>query len=138
MPSNLEIKARVPGPAALEKKGADNPCLTCGACCAHFRVSFYWAEADDATPGGVPAALTEKLDDARAVMKDTNRPHPWCVALEGEVGRRVACAIYDRRPKVCRDLPSSWSEGRAEEKCDRARHAWGLPPLPSPRSESWK
>ncbi|MBE0930280.1 YkgJ family cysteine cluster protein, partial [Escherichia coli] len=19
----------------------DNPCLTCGACCAHFRVSFY-------------------------------------------------------------------------------------------------
>ena len=24
-----------------------NPCVTCGACCAHFRVSFYWAEADD-------------------------------------------------------------------------------------------
>ncbi|MEG6657786.1 YkgJ family cysteine cluster protein, partial [Pseudomonas aeruginosa] len=22
----------------------DNPCLTCGACCAHFRVSFYWGE----------------------------------------------------------------------------------------------
>ncbi|EEX7666747.1 YkgJ family cysteine cluster protein, partial [Escherichia coli] len=23
-----------------------NPCMTCGACCAFFRVSFYWAEAD--------------------------------------------------------------------------------------------
>ncbi|OZZ73507.1 zinc/iron-chelating domain-containing protein, partial [Klebsiella pneumoniae] len=22
-----------------------NPCMTCGACCAYFRVSFYWAEA---------------------------------------------------------------------------------------------
>ncbi|THB82127.1 YkgJ family cysteine cluster protein, partial [Pantoea allii] len=21
-----------------------NPCVSCGACCAHFRVSFYWAE----------------------------------------------------------------------------------------------
>ncbi|MDX1269447.1 MAG: YkgJ family cysteine cluster protein, partial [Oceanisphaera sp.] len=21
-----------------------NPCLTCGACCAFFRVSFYWGE----------------------------------------------------------------------------------------------
>ncbi|HCB0868544.1 TPA: YkgJ family cysteine cluster protein, partial [Klebsiella pneumoniae] len=20
-----------------------NPCMTCGACCAYFRVSFYWA-----------------------------------------------------------------------------------------------
>ncbi|HBP8873638.1 TPA: YkgJ family cysteine cluster protein, partial [Escherichia coli] len=25
-----------------------NPCMRCGACCAFFRVSFYWAEADDA------------------------------------------------------------------------------------------
>ncbi|MGN2398423.1 YkgJ family cysteine cluster protein, partial [Klebsiella quasipneumoniae] len=37
-----------------------NPCMTCGACCAYFRVSFYWAEADDAG-GLVPAALTEPL-----------------------------------------------------------------------------
>ena len=25
-----------------------NPCMTCGACCIFFRVSFYWSEADDA------------------------------------------------------------------------------------------
>ena len=37
-----------------------NPCMTCGACCAYFRVSFYWAEADDAG-GPVPSALTEPL-----------------------------------------------------------------------------
>ncbi|WP_374212354.1 YkgJ family cysteine cluster protein [Thiothrix subterranea] len=25
-----------------------NPCMTCGACCASFRVSFYWGETDAA------------------------------------------------------------------------------------------
>ncbi|EKJ0223351.1 YkgJ family cysteine cluster protein, partial [Escherichia coli] len=25
-----------------------NPCMACGACCAFFRVSFYWAKVDDA------------------------------------------------------------------------------------------
>ncbi|ENO4720751.1 YkgJ family cysteine cluster protein, partial [Escherichia coli] len=37
-----------------------NPCMTCGACCAFFRVSFYWAEADDAG-GNVPVSLTEQI-----------------------------------------------------------------------------
>lgn len=37
-----------------------NPCMTCGACCAYFRVSFYWAEGDDAS-GRVPASLTESI-----------------------------------------------------------------------------
>ncbi|ENJ4382725.1 YkgJ family cysteine cluster protein, partial [Salmonella enterica] len=37
-----------------------NPCMTCGACCAYFRVSFYWAEGDDAS-GRVPASLTEPV-----------------------------------------------------------------------------
>ena len=104
----------------------DNPCLTCGAC---YRVSFYWAETDTATDRGVPADMTEKLNAFRAVMKGTNRPDPRCVALEGEVGVRVRCAIYDRRPQPCRDLPFSGYAGVPEEKCERARAAWGLPPL---------
>lgn len=37
-----------------------NPCMTCGACCAYFRVSFYWAEASDGG-GTVPVHLTEPL-----------------------------------------------------------------------------
>jgi uncharacterized protein len=109
-----------------------NPCLTCGACCCYFRVSFYWGETDGAVPGGVPAELTEKLDDFRAVMKGTNRPNPRCAALQGDVGDRIACAVYPRRPQVCRDIPFSWAEGYAEEKCDKARIAWGLPPLEKP------
>jgi len=108
---------------------SDNPCLSCGACCAHYRVSFYWAEADDVTPGGVPAELTEKLGGVRLVMKGTNRSDPRCAALTGELGRRVDCAIYPERPQACRDLHASWSDGRVDEKCDKARMTLGLAPL---------
>jgi uncharacterized protein len=63
-----------------------NPCQTCGACCAGFRVSFYWGEVDD-TPGGiVPSHLTEKISPHLSCMKGTSSKPVRCVALEGEVG----------------------------------------------------
>jgi Fe-S-cluster containining protein len=112
-----------------------NPCLTCGACCAHYRVSFYWAEADDATPNGVPAALTEQLTPFRRVMKGTNCPTPRCTALEGRVGESVSCSIYLRRPQVCRDImPSYWDGVTPSDKCDNARAARGMALL---RPEDW-
>jgi hypothetical protein len=105
-----------------------NPCLTCGACCAFYRVSFYWAEADDAH-GPVPAELTEKLDHHRRAMKGTNQPQPRCVALEGEIGSCVRCVVYGHRPSVCHELKVSWEDGTPSDQCDKARRAWGLPPL---------
>ena len=108
---------------------SNNPCLSCGACCAYYRVSFYWAEADDFTCGGVPAEMTERLSGVRLAMKGTNQSNPHCSALIGEIGHRVECAIYPNRPQVCRTLHSSWSAGRADEKCDKARMAVGLAPL---------
>ena len=52
---------------------ASNPCVGCGACCAYYRASFYWAEADNASGGTVPVELTEKLNDFRRVMKGTSQ-----------------------------------------------------------------
>ena len=106
-----------------------NPCRLCGACCAHYRVSFYWGETDDVTPNGVPAALTDDLTPFRRVMKGTNQVPPRCIALCGEIGQRVWCAIYEQRPQVCRDLPASYSDGAVSEHCDKARLAHELPPL---------
>jgi Fe-S-cluster containining protein len=34
------------------------PCLSCGACCKSYRVSFYWAEALEL---GLPDAMTEQV-----------------------------------------------------------------------------
>src|SRR5690606_40667371 len=34
-----------------------HPCLACGACCAHFRISFHWSEAEPGLGGTVPIEL---------------------------------------------------------------------------------
>lgn len=111
-----------------------NPCLGCGACCAHFRASFYWAEADDVSAGGVPAELTEKMNDFRRAMKGMSGKDPRCVALAGSVGKDAACSIHDKRSSVCRDFEASWSGGTHNPRCDEARQRWGLRPL---RPEDW-
>lgn len=105
-----------------------NPCITCGACCAHFRVSFYWAEADDAG-GMVPAELTEPLSLLMRNMRGTNTREPRCVALQGKIGGCVSCGIYQQRPSPCREFAMSGEDGVLNEACDRARGRYGLPAL---------
>lgn len=106
-----------------------HPCLSCGACCAHFRVAFHWSEADPATGGITPPALTEAFDPHRVVMRGTQSRTPRCVALHGEVGRQVACTIYAQRPSPCHALVAAWENGLPSPQCDRARLAHGLQPL---------
>lgn len=117
-------------------KPVRTPCLTCGACCAFFRASFYWAESSAGTPGGVPEQLTEKINDFRVQMKGTRGPQPRCIALAGEIGSEVACSIYEQRSSVCRAFPPSLQDGVVNEDCNRARAAHGLPPV-TPRDWSW-
>ena len=111
---------------------AVNPCITCGACCAYFRASFYWAETDASADGTVPAAMTEKLNDFRAVMRGTNQPNPRCIALLGQIGQSVRCSVYELRASVCRDFKMSWEDGVANGRCDKARAVWGLGRLEPP------
>lgn len=100
---------------------AEFDCQQCGACCAYFRVSFYWAEADDAPGGAVPAQLTEAINPLMRCMRGTNSKQPRCIKLEGEVGQRVACGIYEQRSSACRELMPG------DEKCLKARRHHGLP-----------
>lgn len=109
-----------------------NPCVSCGACCAYYRASFYWGEADDAPGGTVPVGLTEKFNDFRRVMRGTSQKDPRCIALVGTIGQAVRCSIYELRSSVCREFPPSWQQGVHNERCDRSRLAWGLPPLVQP------
>ena len=106
-----------------------HPCLTCGACCAHFRVSFHWSEADPEQGGAVPAALTEPLRVHEGVMRGTSQKRPWCVALDAEIGRYSRCTIHDRRPSTCAAVPASLESGERSVQCDKARLAHGLHPL---------
>lgn len=99
---------------------APNPCVTCGACCAAYRVSFYWSEAD---AKGLPEQLTEQVNHFYSCMAGTNRPQPHCQALAGQVGQQVACSVYAQRPETCKEVQVG------DEKCNGARLKYGLPPL---------
>lgn len=106
-----------------------NPCMTCGACCASFRVSFYWGETDAAPTGSVPAHLTEVIAPHHVAMLGTNQAKPHCIALEGVVGECVSCTIYSLRSSTCQEFTASWEHGEHNPTCDRARAKYGLAPL---------
>ena len=114
-----------------ERRGETmHPCMTCGACCATYRVAFHWMETlPEAAGGGVPEALTEPLDAHRLVMAGTKSLPVCCVALAGRIGHRSRCKIYDARPSVCRAVMAAGENGQPSPQCDRARAAHGLAPL---------
>lgn len=105
-----------------------NPCVSCGACCAHFRVQFYWREAnlgDSLHP--VPGHLFEELTPQHRCMKGTaDKHHPKCQGLQGRIGRDASCSIYPLRPSPCRDFKASYEDGQRHERCDQARERHGL------------
>ncbi|MFW9080287.1 YkgJ family cysteine cluster protein [Pseudomonas sp. P2757] len=107
-----------------------SPCLNCGACCSHFRVSFFWGEC--ASSGGtVPDELVTQITPSRVAMNGTDCKSPRCIALEGEVGSEVKCTIYEQRSSPCREFEASWESGEQNTDCDAARARFGLLPLES-------
>ncbi|GGD03510.1 YkgJ family cysteine cluster protein [Halopseudomonas salina] len=107
-----------------------SPCLNCGACCATFRVSFYWGETDATEGGLVPGHLTEQISPHLSCMQGTNQPIPRCTALLGTVGEGVRCNIYEQRSSSCREFAWHGEDGQPNADCQRARARHGLPPLP--------
>ena len=94
----------------------DYQCIGCGACCAAFRVSFYWAEAE-----ALRAELIDKLSPTMACMSGTNQRAPHCAALQGSVGVDAQCSVYALRPSPCRQVQPG------DERCLKARAVHGLP-----------
>jgi Fe-S-cluster containining protein len=112
-----------------------NPCLSCGVCCTHFRVSFYWAEAEAFLGGVVPVDYTEDINDRFKCMKGTNPQNGEprrCIALQGEIGQSIYCSIYENRPNPCRDYPLWMEDGSINPKCQELRALYGLPPVDPP------
>lgn len=108
-----------------------HPCQSCGACCASFRVEFYWREGSKADHDpSVPQELWEEGSSQTRVMKGTNKNHNIrCVALKGRIGAQVACEIYSARSSTCRNFSASYENGYRNPRCDEARAKHGLAPL---------
>ncbi len=96
---------------------AISPCQSCGACCAHYRVSFYWQEA---AQRGLDESLLVQVSPWQVCFRGTEQKPVRCVNLEGEVGACVSCRIYEQRTTPCRSVEVG------DEKCLQARAAYGL------------
>jgi Fe-S-cluster containining protein len=108
----------IAGDNSTEKARWD--CQTCGACCAAFRVSFYWAETDAHPAGHVPQAMTASISPYHVAMLGTQLKPVRCIALCGDVGQSVSCSIYDKRSSTCREFELG------SEDCIKARKINGL------------
>jgi Fe-S-cluster containining protein len=51
-----------------------------------------------------------------------------CVALGGEIGKKVGCTVYEDRPDVCRKYDRVLENGKINPRCAQARKAYGLNP----------
>jgi Fe-S-cluster containining protein len=98
----------------------ESPCTTCGACCASFRVSFYFAEA---IANHLPETAVERINDRYSCMAGTNSEAPRCMALKGEVGESTVCSVYAQRPSPCREVQPG------DSQCLIARAKHGLPAI---------
>lgn len=113
------------------KTSEDNPCLSCGACCQHFRISFYCGETEDHPGGWVPSSKVIKLNPVMACMQGTEMGGGKCVALIGTPGEPgIGCSIYKNRPSPCREYPVWMEDGSPNPDCQRLRQKIGLAPLP--------
>lgn len=99
-----------------------HPCLSCGACCASFRVDFSIYETED-EGGSVPQGLVVPLTSALVRLRGTDHSPTRCAALTGRISQQVACGIYEWRPGPCREFEAG------SDACQRARARHGLPPL---------
>ena len=96
---------------------AENPCLTCGACCAYSENWTRFSTEDDAALDLIPPALVNARASGMRCEGDR------CAALSGKIGVATCCTIYAVRPEVCRTC----MPGDAE--CAMARKKFGLQAL---------
>jgi uncharacterized protein len=99
---------------------SENPCQTCGACCAYSSNWPRFSTEEDAALDLIPVQLINQRGSGMRCDGDR------CAALQGRIGETTSCSIYAVRPEVCRTC----MPGDAE--CAMARKKFALPPLATP------
>lgn len=99
-------------------------CVLCGACCVSpFEGEGYiHVEADEAEllrRLSLPVIDIASAEESLLLLgtRINRQGRRVCQALDGRVGRRVECAIYESRPRLCRQFEAGSPE------CLEARRA---------------
>jgi Fe-S-cluster containining protein len=100
--------------AAQEAELSSAACQSCGACCSFSAEWPRFSLESEADISWIPRAL---VDDARGRMRCNG---DRCAALVGKVGVAASCAIYDRRPDVCKACMPG------DDACRTARQFFGI------------
>ena len=99
-------------------------CQACGACCCNTNENRAERYVDYVEVTGRAAlrrhpALIRKL----TVLNDKGERHmrlrgadQRCVALQGRLGQRVSCTIYELRPAACRTVQPGSRECRRDRR----------------------
>lgn len=109
------------------------PCTICGACCRYFKIEF-----DIDKNSQVPTNMYQKrsslwkLLNLRigniGIMNGTDKFRQGCCeALDGELGKKSICQIYQTKPNHCGDFPVWMPNGEQNPRCIKAREYYGLP-----------
>src|SRR5690606_937692 len=98
-------------------------CVTCGVCCALTLIAPIEKERNE----GLPEFWEIFPDDApdeppilRIMPRDAENGH--CVNLDGEIGKKVGCSVYEDRPSACRDFEAG------SDRCREYRRMYGIEP----------
>lgn len=103
---------------------ADEPipeCNTCGACCAAFVCVD--VEPDNPISSNDHWIVTKQLESGEFTSERFVKRRETdlsCTALDGIVGERVSCRIYENRPLVCRKFEAG------SDRCHAVRRAYGI------------
>lgn len=100
------------------------PCVECGACCNYFKIKF-----DRPSNPQVPwekITFYNPSNLSEVALKGAEKFKGKCSALEGKIGERAICSIYENRPDVCAAFPVWMSNGKQNPRCIKAREFHGL------------
>jgi Fe-S-cluster containining protein len=99
-------------------------CLSCGACCCNTDENRAEKFVDYVeVPARSALARHPRLLRKLTVLNDKGERHmklrgaqQRCVALEGRLGVRVSCTIYELRPGACRTVQPGSRECRRDRR----------------------
>lgn len=112
--------------SGAEPEAAVPDCLRCGACCFGRSARYVAVTGDDHTRlGDAAEALTVFVGNRCFMRMEDGR----CAALRVHAEGRFACAVYEQRPSVCRELARGGPACAAERARKREQAQAALLPL---------
>ncbi|MGC2236606.1 MAG: YkgJ family cysteine cluster protein [Pyrinomonadaceae bacterium] len=101
-------------------------CMTCGACCASMLCVGVRPDEDKEISAEDYWDIVVKGENGEILVDrylQRNAETFACTALDGTIGEKVGCRIYENRPDICHLFEAG------SDKCRALRRAYGLEPF---------